>query len=238
MIRSQSDGAGAGDGDPLRRAQDAARRAAEEESAHPASGGAAYDPSLEEDLPAQVELDEEGAAAACDFTLDEQLFAAREEAAAHRDRAMRAQAEFENYRKRMQREQADLVSRAAERVVSEMLPALDNLERALVHVKEGGDAAQLLKGVEMTHGQIVDVLAKEGVEVIDPVGEPFDPVQHQAVGQKEDPSVPDHTVAAVYLRGYRMGGRVVRPASVVVAVGGPAAPEGGHEDGGPAPAGR
>jgi molecular chaperone GrpE len=237
MNRAPSGGAGAGDGDPVRRAQEAARRAAPEESAHPASGGAASDPSLEADMPAQVELDEEGAAAACDLSLDEQLVAAREEAAEYRDRAMRAQAEFENYRKRMQREQADLVSRAAERVVSEMLPALDNLERALGHVREGGDSAQLLKGVEMTHGQIVDVLAKEGVEVIDPVGEPFDPAQHQAVGQKDDPSVPDHTVTAVYLRGYRMGGRVVRPASVVVAIGGPPAPDDG-EDGGPATAGR
>ena len=128
---SQTPGAGAGAGDPLRRAQEAARRAAGQEAAHPASGGAAFDPSLADDMPAEIELDEEGVAAACDLTVDEQLGAAREEAVLWRDRAARAQAEFDNYRKRMQREQADLVSRAAERVVSEVLPALDNLERAL-----------------------------------------------------------------------------------------------------------
>jgi molecular chaperone GrpE len=231
MTRIPVNGAGAGDGDPL-------RRAAAEESAHPASGGAAYDPSLADDMPAQVELDEEGVTAACELSMGEQLTAAREEAAEYRDRALRAQAEFENYRKRMNREQMDLVSRAAERVVSEMLPALDNLERALAHVREGGDAAQLLKGVEMTSGQIHDVLAKEGVEVIDPVGQPFDPVQHQAVGQRDDTSVPDHTVVEVYLRGYRMGGRVVRPASVVVALGGPSSPKDTPAEGGPAPTGR
>jgi molecular chaperone GrpE len=207
-------GAGAGSGDPL-------RRAAAEESAHPASGGAAFDPSLADDMPAEIELDEEGAAAACDLTLDEQLVAARTETAEWRDAAQRRQAEFDNYRKRVVREQQDLTSRAAERVVAEVLPALDNLERALAHVREGGDAAQLVKGVEMTHGQILDVLKKEGVDIIDPVGEPFDALAHQAVGQREDASVPDHTVVDVYLRGYRMGGRVVRPASVVVATGGP-----------------
>jgi molecular chaperone GrpE len=207
-------GAGAGSGDPL-------RRAAREESTHPASGGAAFDPSLADDMPAEIELDEEGVAAACDLSFDDQLMAARNESAEWRDTALRSQAEFDNYRKRVLREQTDLTSRAAERVVSEMLPALDNLERALAHVREGGDAAQLVKGVEMTHGQILDVLKKEGVELIDPVGEAFDPLAHQAVGQREDAGVPDHTVLEVYLRGYRMGGRVVRPASVVVATGGP-----------------
>lgn len=211
-------------------------RAAAEDAVHPASGGAAFDPALADDMPAEVEMDETGGVAACDLSLDEQLAAAREEAVMWRDRAQRSAAEFDNYRKRMQREQADLLSRAAERVVSEVLPALDNLERALVHVQEGGDATQLLQGVQMTHGQILDVLTKEGVEVIDPMGQPFDPMQHQAVGQHEDPSVPDHTVTAVYLKGYRMGGRVVRPASVVVATGGPIVSA--DTDEGPAPAGR
>jgi molecular chaperone GrpE len=80
------------------------------------------------------------------------------------------------------------------------------------------------------------VLSKEGVTVIDPVGQAFDPVEHQAVGQREDPGVPDHTVLEVYLRGYRMGTRVVRPASVVVSSGGPARPE-AADPGSPASAG-
>ena len=119
--------------------------------------------------------------------------------------------------------------------MSEILPALDNLERALAHVRQGGDAAQLLTGVEMPYGQILDVLAKEGVVVIDPAGEPFDPMEHQAVGQREDLTVPDHTVLDVYQRGYRMGTRIVRAASVVVSSGGPAAPPAEGKD--PASAG-
>jgi molecular chaperone GrpE len=201
---------------------EALRRAAAQESAHPASGGAAYDPSLADDMPAEIELDEEGAAEACAVDADDRLVAAEAEIARYQDALLRSQAEFDNFRKRVRREQEELLSRAAERVVAEMLPALDNLERALAHVREGGDAAQLVKGVEMTHGQILDVLAKEGVVIIDPVGEPFDPTEHQAVGQREDATVADHTVVEVFLCGYRMGSRVVRPASVVVSTGGPA----------------
>ena len=202
---------------------EALKRAAAQESAHPASGGAAYDPSLIDDMPAEIELDAEGVAGACAVDADDRLAEALAEVERYKDSLLRSQAEFDNFRKRVRREQEELLSRAAERVVAEMLPALDNLERALAHVREGGDAAQLVKGVEMTHGQILDVLAKEGVVVIDPAGEPFDPIEHQAVGQREDTSVPDHTVLEVFLAGYRMGTRVVRPASVVVSSGGPAA---------------
>ena len=229
-----------GDGspdDPVRRAREAARHAAAEESAHPASGGAAYDPALADDMPAEVELDAQGGQAACDVSVESRVMSLAQEVEHYKDLAARRQAEFENFRKRLQREKADLVQRAAERVVSELLPALDNLERAIGHVKGGGDAAALLTGVEMTHGQILDVLAKEGVVVIDPAGEPFDPNAHQAVGQREDAELADHTVVDVYQKGYRMGTRVVRPASVVVSVGGPVAPASKTADppaGGPA----
>ena len=216
---------------------EAVRHAAAEESAHPASGGAAYDPSLIDDMPAEIELDADGVAEACAVDADERIAAAQAETEHYRDVALRAQAEFDNFRKRTRREQEELLSRAAERVVAEMLPALDNLERALSHVRQGGDAVQLVKGVEMTHGQILDVLAKEGVVVIDPVDEPFDPIEHQAVGQREDTTVPDHTVVEVFLRGYRMGSRVVRPAAVVVSSGGPAASASGADARGPASAG-
>ena len=234
--RTSTGGSGAG-GAWLPEDDEAVRRAAAEESAHPASGGAAYDLSLIDDMPAEIEMDAEGAAETRAIGADDRVAAAEAEAERHRDVALRARAEFDNFRKRVRREQEELLSRAAERVVAEMLPALDNLERALAHVREGGDAAQLVKGVEMTHGQILDVLAKEGVVVIDPAGEPFDPMEHQAVGQREDATVPDHTVLDVFLRGYRMGSRVVRPASVVVSSGGPAAEAGGADPRGPASAG-
>jgi molecular chaperone GrpE len=150
---------------------------------------------------------------------------ARAEAAQHLDTAQRLQAEFDNYRKRVAREQGDLASRAAERVVSELLPVLDNLERAIEHTLAGGELDQLLKGVEMVHQQMVDVFTKEGVEIIDPFGARFDPLVHQAVGTEEDPDVPDSTCVKVLQRGYRLGGRVVRPAMVIVSHGGPARKE-------------
>jgi len=110
-------------------------------------------------------------------------------------------------------------------VISEMLPALDNLERALAHVEAGGEGEQLTDGVRMVVQQVLDVFAKEGVERIDPVGQPFDPNEHQAVGQAERDDVPEGTVVDMFQAGYRMHGRVLRPAAVVVSTGGPAPKE-------------
>ena len=171
-----------------------------------AAGGGLYDPQLELDLGAELEL-------------------ARDQAAKHLDVAQRVQAEFDNYRKRVARDAEDAVKRAGQRIVEELLPVLDNLERAIDHTTAGGDVAQLLAGVHMVYQQMLDVLAKEGVTVQDPFGQQFDPTMHQAVGQREDPEVPDHTVVDVYQKGYEMGGRVIRPAMVVVSTGGPAGSE-------------
>jgi molecular chaperone GrpE len=178
---------------------------------------APIDPELEADLGAEFPLRGD--------QLEAELERARTEAASHMDTALRLQAEFDNYRKRVAREKADLSSRAAERVVSELLPVLDNLERAIDHTLEGGELDQLLKGVEMVHQQVGDVFTKEGVQIVDPFGEAFDPLVHQAVGTQEDPGVPDQTCVKVLQRGYLLGGRVVRPAMVIVSHGGPARKE-------------
>jgi molecular chaperone GrpE len=138
-----------------------------------------------------------------------------------RDAALRAQADLDNFRKRISREREDERKRATERLVSELLPAIDNLERAIEHTSADHDIEHLITGVNSVHAQIVGVLSKEGVSVIDPVGEPFDPTTQQAVSQQEDPSVPEGTVIAAFQKGYEMGGRVVRPAMVVVSTGGP-----------------
>jgi molecular chaperone GrpE len=169
-----------------------------------AAGGAAYGDTelVEGDLGAELEL-------------------AQRQANEHLQLAQRVQAEFENYRKRMQREQADAIARAGQRIVEELLPALDNLERAIEHTTAGGDIGDLSKGVELVHSQFLDVFGKEGVEVDDPFGRPFDPNREQAVGQREDPDVPEGTVVDVYQKGYLMNGKVIRPAMVVVSTGGP-----------------
>ncbi|GAB4278425.1 MAG: nucleotide exchange factor GrpE [Coriobacteriia bacterium] len=172
------------------------------------------DPELEEDLGAEYEVFVESKARV--EALESELAEARRQAEENLDLARRKQAEFENFRKRMRAEQQEAVARAAERVVAELLPVLDNLERAIDHVTAGGDVKDLLKGVEMVHAQMLDVLAKEGVEVQDPFGKPFDPELHQAVQQRHDPEMPEGTVLDVFQKGYVMHGRVLRPAQVVV----------------------
>lgn len=174
------------------------------------------DPELEGDLGPLLDLGRDAEAA---------VEAAREEAARNLASAQHWQAEFENYRKRQERDIADLRVRAGERIVTELIPVLDDLDRAIEHTvasaASGGELDHLLSGVEMVRTRILSVFAKEGVEVVDPFGAEFDPHLHQAVGQREDAEVPEHTVVEVYQKGYLMGGRVVRPAMVIVSAGGP-----------------
>jgi molecular chaperone GrpE len=183
----------------------------------PGAGVPPSDPTLTEDLGAELPFRGD--------QLEAELESARREAAEHLDTAQRLQAEFDNYRKRVARDQQDAIKRAGERIISELLPALDNLDRALSHAEAAGERGELVSGVRMVLNQVLDVFAKEGVEVIDPAGAPFDFHEHQAVAQVEDPSVPEGTVVEVYQRGYRMHGRVLRPASVAVSTGGPAPKE-------------
>jgi molecular chaperone GrpE len=154
-----------------------------------------------------------------------ELDAARDEAARNLASAQKWQAEFENYRRRQERDLADMRVRAGERIVTELIPVLDDLDRAIAHTlasaASGGELEHLLSGVEMVRSRILAVFAKEGVETIDPLGTEFDPHLHQAVGQRDDPEAPEHTVVEVFQKGYLMGGRVVRPAMVIVSSGGP-----------------
>lgn len=121
----------------------------------------------------------------------------------------RLQADFENYRKRMMREQAETGSRAVARLVEKLLPVLDNFERAVRH-GQGGE------GVQLVFKELQEVLAQAGLEEIPSQGEPFDPNVHEAVASVED-DVDEPHVKEVFRRGYRMAGRVLRPSMVVVA---------------------
>lgn len=163
--------------------------------------------------------------------------AAKAEAASAAGRLSRLQADWENYRRRTERDRVTERERACEGLVKDLLPAIDDLERAISHAQataEGNEVAQqLADGVSAVHEKVVSVLEKQGVEVIDPAGQPFDPQDHQAVGRVENADEYDETVADVYQKGYRLGGKVVRPAMVTVTYGGakrPAeAPEGDAE---------
>ena len=151
--------------------------------------------------------------------LEAEIEQLRAEAVQMRDVAQRVQAEFENFRKRTAREREDERARAAERVVLELLPVIDNLERAIAHAATEGDESHLFDGVRAVHKQIIGVLEKEGATLIDPLGEEFDPLRHHAIAQRPDADAAEGTVIEVFQKGYEMGSRVVRPAMVVVAGG-------------------
>jgi molecular chaperone GrpE len=150
---------------------------------------------------------------------------ARAEAKAANERYMRLQAEWDNFRKRTAREREEERVRASEALVTKLLPVVDDLERSLDHAAKSapeGEFGEFVVGVRAVCDKLVYVFDKSGVEAIDPAGAPFDMNEHQAVAHIDDPSLPDGTVRDVYQKGYRMGGRVIRPAMVTVSKGGPA----------------
>jgi len=157
-----------------------------------------------------------------DSAVAEELAAAKAEAAQMKDRYARLQAEWDNYRKRTAAERESERARAAEKLVTDLLPALDDIERALNHAKESGDGSGLVEGVEAIQTKFLQILEKHKVVVVPAMGEPFDAMKHQAVGTQEDESVPEETVVQVYQQGYQMGDRVIRPSMVVTSTGGPA----------------
>jgi len=135
-----------------------------------------------------------------------------------RDRYLRTLADFENYRKRADREKSDFFKYALAATIKDLLPVLDNFDRALEHAEEGDD---FHKGVALIYKQLFDVLRKHGVKPIDESGVRFDPNIHEAVVSEEDPSVPAQTVVTILQKGYYLHDRLLRPALVKVAVGGP-----------------
>ncbi|HEV7238924.1 MAG TPA: nucleotide exchange factor GrpE [Thermoanaerobaculia bacterium] len=136
----------------------------------------------------------------------------------YRNRYVRAVADFDNFRKRTEREKADFSRYATASVLRDILPVLDNFDRALEHAEEGDD---FHKGVLLIYKQLFDVLQRHGLKPIDAADVPFDPNIHEAVVRDEDPSVPNQTVAAILQKGYTLHDRLLRPALVKVAVGGP-----------------
>jgi molecular chaperone GrpE len=130
-----------------------------------------------------------------------------------RELAQRVQADFENYRKRMLRDQTDAIARANESLIEELLAVVDNFELALGQLDDADE--QVRKGVELVFAGLVHVLDKAGLERIDSTGVPFDPNVHEAVMQEGDHG--DPVVADTVRTGYRLKGRVLRPAMVKVA---------------------
>lgn len=131
------------------------------------------------------------------------------------DRVLRLQAEFDNFRKRSERDRADFSQYAGMEAIREILPVLDNFEIAMKTETQDKNYA---KGIELIHQRMADSLKKLGLEPIETAGQPFDPHIHQAIEQVQTEDAPDHTVLSEFQRGYRFKGKLLRPSMVKVAV--------------------
>jgi molecular chaperone GrpE len=164
-------------------------------------------------VPCQEEDEDHEGKVASDL---EELTAQAQKAQEYLELAQRTKADFENYRKRAAREAGAAQERGVMKLARELLPAVDNLDRALEAVG-AGDGADLVAGIRLVHAEVLAALARVGVEPFDPAGDPFDPSCHEAVAQQPVDGAEAGTVAEVYQRGYRLGEVVIRPARVLVA---------------------
>ncbi|KGE04781.1 nucleotide exchange factor GrpE [Pseudohaliea rubra] len=191
-----------------------ATEAAAAASASPAEGEAAAAEATETAKAEQAGAPDGEAAAGDDGGESAALAAELEEA---REQVLRAQAELQNTRRRAEQDVERARKYALERFCSELLPVVDNLERALESAS--GDDEQLrpiAEGVELTLKSFLNALGKFNIEAVEPAGEPFDPQYHQAMSSVENPDVEPNTVVAVMQKGYTLNGRLIRPAMVMV----------------------
>ena len=184
------------------------------------------DSSLKDDRPAE----DTASALPEEETQPEVAVPKQDEQQELQDKYLRLAAEFENYKRRAQRDQREYVQFAIEGLLKELLPIVDNLERAIQASKEQRESEVLVQGVELTLKQFLETLMRFGVRQIDSVGNPFDPALHQAVARVESRTAPDNTVVEEYQKGYLLHDRVLRAAMVAVAVA-PAPADGQQDDG-------
>jgi len=145
---------------------------------------------------------------------DTSVAALQKEIGELQDQNLRSRADFENFRRRMEREKSDYFKHALSGVMRDVLPVLDNFERALASGSEGGE--DFHKGIELIHKQFVEALQKQGLRSIDTAGVPFDPTVHEAIMSEERADMPSNTVVAIFQKGFFLNDRLVRPALVKV----------------------
>ncbi|MDE0989415.1 MAG: nucleotide exchange factor GrpE [Pseudomonadales bacterium] len=177
--------------------------------------------ALEQEASEQIEADngdgpsgQQGSDNELELLGDEALAIALLEVEKFRDLALRAEAEMQNLQRRTARDVENAHKFGVEKFVQNMLPVVDSLEKAIESTGDNADA--IAQGVRLCHKLMVDTLNKEGVEIIDPVGEPFDPNEHQAMSMVENPDMEPNSVLAVVQKGCKLNGRLVRPAMVMV----------------------
>ena len=151
-----------------------------------------------------------------ELSLEEQLAAKAKEAHENWDRFLRERADLENYRKRVNREKEELLKYGNKSLIEEILPIVDNLERALEHASDDG-MAPVVEGIRMTHSMLMGALKKFGVTPIETTGATFDSAFHQAMSQVPSDDYPPNTVVQEFQKGYLLKERLLRPAMVTVA---------------------
>jgi len=150
-------------------------------------------------------------------TIEEELAACRAEVEKYKDLHLRACADLDNYRKRARKEKEELLRFGNEGIIRELLPVLDNLERAVEHARhEQKESEGLVQGVEMTVDQFLKALEKFGAVPFNALGETFDPARHEAMGQTESAEHPPNTVVQVLQKGCLLNERLLRPALVMI----------------------
>ncbi len=133
-----------------------------------------------------------------------------------REKFLRKAAEFENYKRRTENDQLNLINYAAESFIKKILPVVDDFERSLEHINDSNDYGKLKEGVQLIYNKLLKVLEEQGVKKIEAVGKPFDVHFHEALMQKVDDSVPPHTVIDELEKGYLYKDKVIRHSKVVV----------------------
>ena len=132
------------------------------------------------------------------------------------DKMLRLQADYENRKKRQEKERLDFLKFANENLITELLRVMDDFERAIDSAKNSNDAKVLLQGIEMVRHDFQDIMEENGLKAIDPKGQLFDPEKHEAIEHIEDDDHPANTVLEVMRKGYELNGKILRPAAVKV----------------------
>ncbi|MFH1490003.1 MAG: nucleotide exchange factor GrpE [Pseudomonadota bacterium] len=151
----------------------------------------------------------------------EKLELFRDESVKNYDLFLRSQADLDNLKKRAKKEKEDWIKYSNETLIKEILPILDNLENAISHSRDENSLAALREGVELTFKGLKDAMSKAGLEDVKALGEPFDPLFHQAVSEQEDEEVEAGNVLLELQKGYTLHQRLIRPSMVVVSTGKP-----------------
>jgi molecular chaperone GrpE len=200
-------------------AQEAADAVARAESVQADSAGGARPPanrgSGDEPSPAERETVTETPESTI-ARLEQELAAKSAEVRQNHDRYLRERAELENFKKRMQKERAEAVRFASEQLIRDLLPVIDNLERAIEHADSGGNGQPLVEGVRLVWKSALDVLERHGVSRVEAAGRPFDPTQHEAIVQVPDSDREPNQVVQQFQAGYLLHQRLLRPAQVSV----------------------